>query len=95
MAATTQLPKVRTDEAFKKKVYKACKRNRVTYSQAVRILMYNLIEGKIKIEADEDRDFVESAKMALESKGVKKALKKLEKFLAENPDRKYTNVKKA
>ena len=79
MVTKAELPKVRTDEVFKKKVYMACKSNSVTYSQAVRILMQNLIEGKIKIKVDEDYDFEQNAKIALESESTNAAFEKLKK----------------
>ena len=92
-AKTDGFPRVRADKAFKEKAFKACEENNVTYAQAVRILMQKLIEGKIAIETNEDYDFEKSAKVALNSKSTKKALRKL----ADNfsPDRVYSNVKKA
>ena len=92
---TDGFPRVRAEKGFKEQAYKACKENSVTYAQAVRILMRKLIEGTIKIDTNEDHDFEQNAKVALESESSKKAFNDLGEYLKNNPDRKYTNIKQA
>jgi len=94
MATTTELPRVRTDEKFKNKVFKTCETQGIKYAELVRTLLLHYTEGNIKIDF-EDYGFEKSAKIALESDEVKRSIKKLDKFLRENPNRKYHNVKKA
>ncbi len=92
MAITATLPKVRTDEEFKKKVFKACETQGLKYSELVRVLLHHYTEGNIKIDI-EDHAFEKSARIALKSDKTKKVI---DHFLENyDPNRKYDNVKKA
>jgi len=47
---------------------------------------------KERIAKDPDEGFIKSAKIALESDEVKRSIRKLDKFLRKNRDRKYHNI---